>query len=97
MTHIRSPSFNLNIPHLYEFMNGQVNEARFEYDGSLPQINSKYRKQSIDIDLRKISPREKQQKTRIQPEPPKIIKYDLVDQKIVNDVVFSSRRLTEIR
>ena len=51
----------------------------------------------MDIDLRKISPREKLAKTRIQPEPPKIIKYDLVDQKIVKDVVFSSRRLTEIR
>ena len=35
--------------HKYEYQQVGSNENRFAYDGSLPQINSKYRRQSADI------------------------------------------------
>lgn len=43
--------------HKYEYQHVGSNDGRFAYDGALPKINSKYRKQSVDIDISKLSPR----------------------------------------
>ena len=43
--------------HQYEYQTVPSSEGRFEYDGTLPRINSKYKKLSVDIKLGKFSKR----------------------------------------
>jgi len=44
--------------HKYEYQNVNASEGRFAYDGALPIISSKYRKQSVDVYLGKGSARQ---------------------------------------
>ena len=48
------PSLGDQLGHKYEYQSKvDVSEGRFAYDGALPAINSKYKRQSMDIAIEK--------------------------------------------
>lgn len=90
---IQAPSFSEAPGHTYDFQVCNASEGRFEYDGCLPQINSKYRKQSIDIDMSKQSPRNSQALEV----PMQGLTYDVQSMNKPSTNLFYHKRISELK
>ncbi len=84
--------------HQYEYQKVNSSEGRFLYDGALPKINSKYRKQSVDIDISKFTQRGSE--ALISPRSPASdklydVKFDLVTHRTADAPSFKPRRFSD--